>query len=336
MPSLSPDSPAPHQHGPESLDAILRRTTKIPLYCHPKSWSDIHLAVLRVEGLDKIYSLEHVIGRPVACDPSDTELQTALSELATPTDPRGKFSVIARNLLHIQSSQFNTPREIEDRVALTCSSLLTYMWHFRKYPRLELSYSSGRTRTPQNKLYFCYAKQRLELKSPTILYDYPDYIGYPASFFPFVTVFRRNHDDYAPWDEPHEDLRQKRLKRWKQASKPAEMVALLIAMAQQQAKRLDSSGENGPRLTIIRPILVWVDLTSVRFVRAHIPLRYLETLSDPSKPLVDTLVVEMTAPLHPLRESDRLALLEGSACLVDGYFRDFRPMYLSRQDPILE
>lgn len=45
------------------LLAQLRRTTTSPIFVHPIKWSKLHLAILRVRGLDKDYPVERVIGR---------------------------------------------------------------------------------------------------------------------------------------------------------------------------------------------------------------------------------------------------------------------------------
>ena len=91
---------------------------------------------------------------------------------------------------------------------------------------------------PDTTLYLHYGEKKLPLKYRQLVYDYPDYEGYPLTFFPVVTILCRNHDDYRPREDLCDRLETKRLIRWMKASKPAEVVALLIAMAQQQAKRL--------------------------------------------------------------------------------------------------
>lgn len=44
------------------LLARLRKTTTSPIFLHPIKWSKLHLAILRVRGLDKDYPAEQVIG----------------------------------------------------------------------------------------------------------------------------------------------------------------------------------------------------------------------------------------------------------------------------------
>lgn len=44
------------------LLARLRKTTTSPIFLHPIKWSKLHLALLRVRGLDKDYPVEQVIG----------------------------------------------------------------------------------------------------------------------------------------------------------------------------------------------------------------------------------------------------------------------------------
>lgn len=104
--------------------------------------------------------------------------------------------------------------------------------------------SSGRA-WKEPELHFRYGvrtgghRQKLELKPHGIFYDFPDYEGYPASFFPVVTFRCRNHDDHYDWEkDTFKGGGAARKIRWKRASKPAEMVALLLAMAQQQVRRL--------------------------------------------------------------------------------------------------
>lgn len=65
-------------NSPVSLATVLKRTTRTPLFCHPKQWREVHFDILQVEGLDKTYPLDYVVGRPVISDPSDTALQEAM------------------------------------------------------------------------------------------------------------------------------------------------------------------------------------------------------------------------------------------------------------------
>ncbi|EQL32613.1 hypothetical protein RJZ56_001566 [Blastomyces dermatitidis] len=70
----------PHENGPESISEILLKTTRKSLYCHPKLLSDLHLDVLRVEGVDMECPIDHVLGCPIVSDLSDTNLAEVMQQ----------------------------------------------------------------------------------------------------------------------------------------------------------------------------------------------------------------------------------------------------------------
>lgn len=100
----------------------------------------MHLDVLRVQGLEKTYSLDHVIGRPVICDSSDAGLRTETDELS-PAIERGLNSArIAIYMLNMPASEHRTLREREEHVEGLCDAWLDAIREgVRKYPCLELS-----------------------------------------------------------------------------------------------------------------------------------------------------------------------------------------------------
>lgn len=75
---------SPHDPRPEPLRAILKRTTKAPLFCHPKLWSEVHLSVLRVTGFGETRTLGEIFGRPMVCSPLDIHLKKATEEISPP------------------------------------------------------------------------------------------------------------------------------------------------------------------------------------------------------------------------------------------------------------
>lgn len=123
-----------HENGPKSISEILRKTTRKPLYCHPKLWCDLHLDVLRVEGVDKEYPIDHVLGCPVVCDPSDTDLAEVMQQLST---SGGRF----HNLMgyHVRTGE-KTSRIIEEGTVAVCYGILNDLWQdIRRYPLVDTS-----------------------------------------------------------------------------------------------------------------------------------------------------------------------------------------------------
>lgn len=203
----------------------------------------------------------------------------------------------------------------------------------------------------------------MELKLELGFNDYGN-CACPLDNFPILAGLCRNHDNYIPLEcSP----RIRRIMRafQKRSSKTAEMVGVLIAMAQKQATRFardDSiAGREKARretisvslyynpkymmmyiclrpllidsfffLCLFQPIMFWVNRTSVRFVRAHIPCAYLEALEYPTLPLREKLVVEMTKPFDILNEADRAPLLCALAAIIDDYYLKFRPENLAQ------
>ncbi|KMU92507.1 hypothetical protein CIHG_10241 [Coccidioides immitis H538.4] len=172
----------PHQNGPESLEQILRKTTRKPLYCHPKE-----------------------------CENSFVE------------------------------------------------------------PTLNLHYNAGGN------------QHKLALKSKWIIYDFPDYSDYPFSFFPIVTIL----------------LTEDESREWKPGS--------------------DSM------LLRCRSVLIWVTNTSVRFVRGHVSLSYLDMLAHPAMPVSEAFKLEMSPPMDLLMIHDQRLIFLSLTALLDQYFRSFRP-----------
>lgn len=183
--------------------------------------------------------------------------------------------------------------------------------------------------------------------------DFPDYEGYPDSFYPIVTLLCRNHDDYNPWrtKDLSEIAEKKRIIRWRGASKHAEMVALLLAAAQKQAQRLPNThwSENKCCANAIcvshllfmhptspvdannlryQPLLIWAAGPHLRFVRGHVPYSHLDALKDPTEPFSEVLKLEISPALDVLEEQDQPQILYYLAALLDQYFSIFRPSHL--------
>lgn len=83
-------------------------------------------------------------------------------------------------------------------------------------------------------------QHKLDIKIESISVDFPNYKGFPYSFFPIVAFLCRYHDHYNPWrtKDLSAEHQEKRFIQWKRVSKPAEMTAILIALARKQAPRL--------------------------------------------------------------------------------------------------
>lgn len=112
---------------PQAIASILRKTTRIPLYCHPNSWSRTHLLLLRVQGLDEVHPLDHVIGSSVAsacANPSDTALQGAVDELSLP--PEG--SLLHNTLNLIEGEAHDDTKWVEQLVSELCDGWLYRLW----------------------------------------------------------------------------------------------------------------------------------------------------------------------------------------------------------------
>ncbi|KAK2794432.1 hypothetical protein FQN50_009914 [Emmonsiellopsis sp. PD_5] len=291
----------PHQNGSEPLEQILRKTTTKPLYCHPKEWCDGHLDVLRIEGLDKEYPVDHVLRRPVRLDPSDLDIVNLLEY----EEGKGFIGNLMLGLRYTVEAPYTSEDTVERCVASKCINYLQHLRNdVRKYPQEQRS---------------SWIK---------IIFDFPDYNDYPFSFFPIVTVLCRNHDNYRNLAlSVLEEQETKRLIRWKRASKPAEMVAHLIAMAQQQRLRLQSGNQAIDRCcsSAVCPVLIWVTNTNVRFIRGHVPLSYLATFDNPMSPLPAVLKLEISPPMDMLKADDQPQIFLSLTALLDQYFRCFRP-----------
>lgn len=91
---------------------------------------------------------------------------------------------------------------------------------------------------PQLEVYF--ANRSALIPAAEVFVDYPDRKHFPESFFPILSMICTNHDVNGPthfvWNIPREETRSK---RWVQRYKPAELLSILLAAAQQQAKRVD-------------------------------------------------------------------------------------------------
>ncbi|KAK2733089.1 hypothetical protein FQN55_003759 [Onygenales sp. PD_40] len=328
----------PHEHGPESIESILRKTTRKPLYCHPKAWCDTHLDVLRVEGLDKEYPVEHVLGFPVALDPADTALVQLIDQIPNVGEREGYIRITLQVFARM-SKTYTSSFDAENHVTGICYAFLDHLREkVRKYPRVEhhpfRSYESVKFSAPRwepPSLYLYYGKgeeqQKMELKTQQITYDFPNYDeGFPHNFFPIITSLCWHHDHYNDWKTDRSERQEaKRMTRWKKASKSAEMTAVLLSMAQKQALRLvDSRPEHRCCPNAICPILIWATKTHVRLVRGHVPLSHLDALANPDRPVFEALKLEISLPFDFLETEDQRQVLLALSALLDNYFLTFR------------
>ncbi|KAK2805564.1 hypothetical protein FQN50_006191 [Emmonsiellopsis sp. PD_5] len=339
----------PHEHGPESIESILRKTTRKPLYCHPKAWCDAHLDVFRDEGLDKEYPVEHVLGFPVALDPADTALVQLIDQIPNVGEREGYIRITLQVFARM-SKTYTSSFDAENHVTGICYAFLDHLREkVRKYPRVEhrpfrgyeyetFSFPNPCTAAPRWEpptLYLCYGKgeqqQKLELKTQQIIYDFPNYDeGFPYNFFPIITSLCLHHDHYNDWKKDRSERQEaKRKTRWKKASKSAEMIAVLLSMARKQAPRLvDSRPEHRCCPNAICPILIWATKTHVRLVRGHVPLSHLDALANPDRPISEALKLEISLPFDFLETEGQRQLLLALSALLDNYFLTFRPRYL--------
>ncbi|EEP82580.1 predicted protein [Uncinocarpus reesii 1704] len=327
-PAARPRPFAPHDPKPQSLKSILGRTTSIPLYCHPKAWSDFHLDVLRVKCLDKSYPLEHVVGRPLRCDPADKQLQAVVDEITEPVNEDGAFQGLL--LCGQEWIRGFGPHRTEEAYRGLCYSWLRILRDdVREYPMLDSAPDTVY-------LKFFFGGETALIKGPAVMYDYPDLDDYPDGLYPVVSFLCLNHDEYRPRNAHHArwDRGNPRVKVWRRRSKPAEHVSLLLAMAQKQAQLLDKKRfdcVDNPLLNAFHPVLVIVSETTVRILRAHVTLNYLNALADPTLPLLDNLIVEQSEPFDMLVEADRVRYLITASCLLDEYYLDIRPIFSQRK-----
>lgn len=63
------------------LLARLRRTTTAPIFVHPIKWSKLHLAILRVRGLDTDCPVDQVIGRDHLLGSSNSIEDKAMADI---------------------------------------------------------------------------------------------------------------------------------------------------------------------------------------------------------------------------------------------------------------
>lgn len=124
-----------HENGPESIQSILKKTTRKPLYCHPKFWDDIHLEALRVEGLDQEHPIDYVLGCPVTCETSNAGMLDVMEQILGKKE--GYFHMIyyahiGRCNLAKKSARL---REGEEGALAVCHAALDHMHeNVRKYP----------------------------------------------------------------------------------------------------------------------------------------------------------------------------------------------------------
>lgn len=127
----------PHVNGPESLRNILRRTTRKPFCCHRKSWCDTHLDILRVEGLDKDYPVEQVLGRSLQVDPSDTELVKTLQQIPYMGERDGDVRAVLHGLVRA-APYLGSTMKAENTVASIGHCFLEHLrTKVRKYPAID-------------------------------------------------------------------------------------------------------------------------------------------------------------------------------------------------------
>ncbi|EEP79944.1 predicted protein [Uncinocarpus reesii 1704] len=327
---MPPSTQTYHDPQAESLKAILARTTRTPIFCHPKAWSRVHLDILRVSGLDQTHPLDHVIGKPVADNPSAHVLRDEPEETTTPEEPD---SMLLQGFEEgLKENDGQKPGELD--IAHLCICWIEVLRNYPgNYPHQSAKDMLGRRSISRLELQLRFENRGASLKGPHVLYDALNN-EYPPTYFPIIAVLAVDHESYRPRSTTNKVQENIRLKRWRKRSQPAELAAILLAMAQQQAQLLAKrlNNEKDPRFDTVHPIVVTVKETVVRFVRAHVSLRYLDALTDPTRILKESLVMEMSEPLDMLAEPDRLRFLPAATGVLDQYFADLWPILSKRKE----
>lgn len=116
---------------------ILRRTTRAPLFCQPKYWSEVHLNALRVTGFGETYALKDVLGQRMICNPSDIHLIKATEEVSL-LSYSGRFGKASEKML-----KFHKSRPVDGKMEV-CIQNMCIEWlkgvrdHVRRYPYIKI------------------------------------------------------------------------------------------------------------------------------------------------------------------------------------------------------
>jgi hypothetical protein len=107
---------APH---PDSLQAVLRQTTRVPLYTPPELWTTSHLSALHVSGFDETYLPHHADRRDFALD----FLSKLINKVCQPENDTFRFVEFLSNARNLSASPARE-NAIEVNAVLFCRFLL--------------------------------------------------------------------------------------------------------------------------------------------------------------------------------------------------------------------
>src|SRR5436305_10674417 len=96
--------------------SFFQKTTTVPLFVHPKRWSEAHLNILRVSGLDAVHSLDKVIGKELALDPAENE---DLQLISSKNDAEKTYESLGSQLSAFQTELHDwmkTPTDVEEDI----------------------------------------------------------------------------------------------------------------------------------------------------------------------------------------------------------------------------
>ena len=250
------------------LLAQLRRTTTSPIFVHPIKWSKLHLAILRVRGLDKDYPVERVIGRDHLLgssnsiedkDLADILRQVSVHDFLREVNEDSLSEGFECSLLGVSGVWFKKiyeakgyskhlhrwrPRSVTKR-----SVSFFLLWISRKFDHhkfentIILADHHHPSNAPDRVFNFRFGNEKPQrLLCEFCIHNWHDENEYPASF-PLVAVLGRSQDYYKPRLTPY--VRFSDFERWQRKRKTddrdVEEVALLIALAQKQAEVLKAS-----------------------------------------------------------------------------------------------
>ncbi|KAI5286508.1 hypothetical protein KEM54_006733 [Ascosphaera aggregata] len=320
----------PHQNGPESLRSILRKTTRERLFVHPKAWTDMHLAIFRVKDFHLEASLGLVLNREIHEYPSDPKLYGVLFGEDGIHDPMKNFA----RQIKTASKGVRVPMDLP--VTWICIRYLEKIrTQIRRYPsqvdidplslghkaHVTLQYNRGRfLRTTTFDLEHMEfdlpaASQRFWTRGNSLQHH----------MWPIFAIHRKVHPAYTA----------RRLRRsqasschrdWRAESRDPELVALLMAMAQNQWKKLKYGFHQGLRnrccSDCVCPLVLWVVDTKLYWVRGHVPISHFLALDDPDFPMINDMELDMSYALDMSDEADHSKILMSLTAAFDDYFEN--------------
>lgn len=91
----------------------------------------------------------------------------------------------------------------------------------------------------QDPLRVYYGGISTQVNAARVFDDYPDREHLPNGSFPILSINCTNHDVLAGTNDKNPLTEKLRAMRWAKRYKPAELICILLATAQQQARRID-------------------------------------------------------------------------------------------------